>query len=236
MLENRWSDGVAGEHVGQPRLDAHAEQGQLARLLPLRPPCANCSSPSLTPHLGVGLVGVPLRQAHRHVEVAGPGGEGAPEDRHDEPRVDGVEDVRRTRARGPARPPPPRRRRRPARRRSRDSPGAPGGRRGHRRLGAGQVVVGHDERLEEVALDGDARGSVTDATGADHEDAHGVSGCFLSSVARGPGPADHERRRAARNMTVPMTLTCTGTPRWAAPQTYMGKVIELGEALKLVMM
>ena len=35
---------------------------------------------------------------------------------------------------------------------------------------------------------------------------------------------------------VPMTLICTGVPRCAAPQTYMGKVTELGLALKLVMM
>jgi len=42
--------------------------------------------------------------------------------------------------------------------------------------------------------------------------------------------------RAARNMSVPMTLTCTGVPRWEAPHTYMGNVIELGLALKLVMM
>ena len=41
---------------------------------------------------------------------------------------------------------------------------------------------------------------------------------------------------AMRNISVPMTLTCTGAPRWAAPQTYIGNVIELGLALKLVMM
>ena len=44
------------------------------------------------------------------------------------------------------------------------------------------------------------------------------------------------RIRAARNITVPMTLICTGVPRWAAPQTNIGKVIELGLALKFVMM
>ena len=38
------------------------------------------------------------------------------------------------------------------------------------------------------------------------------------------------------NMTVPMTFTWTGAPRCAAPQTYIGKVMELGLALKLVMM
>jgi hypothetical protein len=34
-----------------------------------------------------------LRQAHRHVEVIGATGQRAVEDRHHEPRVDGVHDV-----------------------------------------------------------------------------------------------------------------------------------------------
>ena len=34
-----------------------------------------------------------MRQRHRHVEVVGPGRERALEDRHDEARVDRVEDV-----------------------------------------------------------------------------------------------------------------------------------------------
>ena len=40
--------GVAGEDVGEPGLDADADQGQPAVALPL-PATANCSSPSLTP-------------------------------------------------------------------------------------------------------------------------------------------------------------------------------------------
>ena len=36
---------------------------------------------------------MPLRQAHRHVEVVGATGQRAVEDRHHEPRVDGVHDV-----------------------------------------------------------------------------------------------------------------------------------------------
>ena len=34
---------------------------------------------------------------------------------------------------------------------------------------------------------------------------------------------------------MPTTLTCIGTPRWATPQTYIGKVVVL-PALRLVMM
>ena len=40
-----------------------------------------------------GLLGMALRQAHRHVEVVGATGQRAVEDRHHEPRVDGVHDV-----------------------------------------------------------------------------------------------------------------------------------------------
>ena len=35
---------------------------------------------------------------------------------------------------------------------------------------------------------------------------------------------------------MPITLICTGVPRCAAPQTNIGKVIELELALKFVMM
>ncbi len=38
-----------------------------------------------------------------------------------------------------------------------------------------------------------------------------------------------------RNITVPTTLTCIGTPRWATPHTYMGKVVVV-PALRLVTM
>ncbi len=37
------------------------------------------------------------------------------------------------------------------------------------------------------------------------------------------------------NISVPMTLTCMGTPRWATPQTYIGNVVVV-PALRLVMM
>ena len=86
--------GVAGEDVGEAGLDADAEQRQPARRLPLAGP-GELLVAELDPDLLVGRVGVAHRQAHRHVEVVGVGGQRAGEDRHHEPRVDGVEDVGR---------------------------------------------------------------------------------------------------------------------------------------------
>ena len=43
-------------------------------------------------------------------------------------------------------------------------------------------------------------------------------------------------RNEIRNITVPITLICSGVPLDAAPQTNIGNVIELEDALKLVMM
>ena len=53
----------------------------------------------------------------------------------------------------------------------------PGGHRGDGALGAGDVVVGDDPRLEEGTFGGDAGGGVTDAAGTDHEDVHGEPLC-----------------------------------------------------------
>ena len=44
------------------------------------------------------------------------------------------------------------------------------------------------------------------------------------------------RESASTNITVPITLICTGVPRGAAPQTYIGKVTDEADAVKLVMM
>jgi len=104
----------------------------------------------------------------------------------------------------------------------------------HRRPGPLLVVVGDHEELEEVPLDGDAGGGVTDPAGADHEDAHGRQAA--GSRRRLSSWPKITNRNAKRNIRVPITLTCTGAPRWEAPHTYIGKVIELGLALKLVMM
>ena len=163
--------GVAGEHVGEAGLDTDAEQGEPPRRLPLRGP-GELLVAELDADLLVGRVRVRRGQAHRHVEVVGARGERPGEDRHHEPRVHGVEDV-----------------------------GGPdlAGERGHcvgvggvdlrgaeallarttsaRRLdgalGPLDVVVGHHPGLEEVALDRDPGRGVTDATGTDHQHAHG---------------------------------------------------------------
>ena len=108
-----------------------------------------------------------VRQAHRRVEVVGTGKVGAFEDRHDEARVDDVEDV---------------------------GDGVCAAQRGDslcvgrvdlrgdeslvgdardQRLGAITVVVGHDDAVVEVATGGDERRRRTDATSADDEDPHG---------------------------------------------------------------
>jgi hypothetical protein len=85
--------GVPGEDVGQPRLDPHAHQCQ--------PPGGGpvvghreLLVAKLQPGLGVRVLRMRRRQAHRHVEVVGARRQGAPEDRHDEPGVDGVQHVR----------------------------------------------------------------------------------------------------------------------------------------------
>ena len=86
--------GIAGEDVGEPRLDADADEGEPTVGLPL-PGHGELLVTEHDADLLEGLLGVSLRQAHRHVEVVGPGRLGAVEDRHVELRVDGVEDVGR---------------------------------------------------------------------------------------------------------------------------------------------
>lgn len=66
--------GVTGEHVGQARLDADAHQRQLSGGLPLLG-----LGELVVAELDVGqlerLLRVPVRQAHRGVQVAGAGGD-----------------------------------------------------------------------------------------------------------------------------------------------------------------
>ena len=203
--------GVAGEHVGQARLDADAEQGQPARPLPL-PRHGELLVAELDADLGVGLVGVPLGQAHRHVEVVGTGRQRAPEDRHDEPRVDGVEHVRRAVL--------ARQRRHGGRVRGVDLGGdeprlarrVVRARRGDGRLGARRGRSRPRRAARRSPLDGDPGGRVTDATGADHQDPHGsslrllpvhpdVRRLLLAGVAERPGrpPRAAGRARTSRS-------------------------------------
>ena len=165
--------GVPGEHVGQPRLDADADQRQPAVGLPLRG-LRQLVVAELDADLRVGLARVPARQAHRHVEVVGAGRLRPLEDRQHEPRVDRVEDVRGTHLAGE--------RGDGAGIRGVDLRGPEAGlalvARGHGVDGvlrAGEVVVGHHPGLEEGTFGGDPGGGVTDAARSDHEDAHGVS-------------------------------------------------------------
>jgi hypothetical protein len=84
--------GVAGEHVGKPGLHADPDQREAPGGAPLV-----LDGELLVAELDAGefvwLLGMPQRQAHGHVEVVGATGQRAVEDRHHEPRVDGVHDV-----------------------------------------------------------------------------------------------------------------------------------------------
>jgi hypothetical protein len=156
---------MPGEDIREPGLDAHADQRQPARLLPLAGH-RELLVTELDPGLLVRRLGVRLRQRHGHVDVVGPGREGAVEDRHVEDRVDGVHHVRdavlaaqRLDGRGVGRVD------------LRGDVPAVGGR---PLLGAGRIVVGDDDRLEEVAPSGDGRERPADAAGADQQDPHSV--------------------------------------------------------------
>ena len=82
--------GVAGQHVSQARLDAHADHRQP----PARRPSLGQGEllvPELHPRLAVRVAGMGLRQRHRHVHVMDPAGQGGAEDRHGEAGIGGTE-------------------------------------------------------------------------------------------------------------------------------------------------
>ncbi len=219
--------GVAREDVGEPGLDADADQRQPPGGLPLAG-AGELLVAELDADLLVGRVGVPLREAHRHVEVVGAGGQGAGEDRHHEPWVDGVEHVGGPHLAGQRRHGVRvggvdlgGREARLARRCSTDSAPA---RRGDGVLGPAEVVVGHHPRLEEVALDGDPGGGVADPAGSDHQHAHRAPG-RVGHVSHGSHSLKRDARTelttcapitsatASTNIEKPMTLASAGMPR-----------------------
>ncbi len=81
---------VPREHVRQPGLHPHADQGERTRLLPLAG-----QRELLVAQLGAALLvralGVRPGQRHRHVHVCRTGRACRPEQGHDEARVGGVE-------------------------------------------------------------------------------------------------------------------------------------------------
>ena len=83
---------IPGEHIGKARLYTDPDQSEPAGGLPLV-----LDGELLVAELDAGqfvrLLGMPVRQAHRHVEVVGATGQRAVEDRHHEPRVDSVHDM-----------------------------------------------------------------------------------------------------------------------------------------------
>jgi hypothetical protein len=113
----------------------------------------------------VRSLGVRPRQRHGHVHVRGPGSKRTVEDRHDEARVDGVEDVRAAvladeRLHGGGIGGVDARGREPWIARVS----------GDRALGPGRVVVRDDHGLEELAPGRDGHDRTADAAGADHQD------------------------------------------------------------------
>ncbi len=157
--------GIAREHIGQAWLHADTDEGEPPGRAPLV-----LDRELLVAELDTGervrLLGMALRQAHRHVEVVGAAGQCPVEDRHDEPRVDGVHDVG-----DPVSP-----------NEFGDCVGRCGVdlRRGKPRvadgvgglLGAGLVVVADDELIEEVSPRRNGAERRSDATGAHQEDSH----------------------------------------------------------------
>ncbi|RPK28800.1 hypothetical protein EES37_36445 [Streptomyces sp. ADI91-18] len=160
--------GVAGEDVREAGLDSHADEGEAARLLPLRGPFELLVA-ELHAALAVRVVGVRAGEGHRHVEVVAARRQRGVEQGHHEPRVGGVhQDVAAALAEQPGD--------------GRlvggvDAAGteaallvAEGGDGG---LGAGQVVVGDDEVVEEVAAGGDLGDRATHAAGTHEQNTHG---------------------------------------------------------------
>ena len=166
-------DGVPGEDVRQAGLDADADQREPAlgapRLVLRQLLVAELDAGPL-----VRAVGVRTRQRHRHVEVVGTAGTRALEDRHHEARVHRVHHVRRA---VPAD-------------RVGHGPGVGGvdavgdqpllvrvallhG--GDRALRPSEVVVGHDQRLEERSPGRDAHERISDPTRTYQQNPHCAS-------------------------------------------------------------
>jgi hypothetical protein len=157
---------VAGEHVGEPGLHAHAHEREPPGGLP-GARLGELLVAQLHARELVRPLGMRVGQRHRHVHVVDPGRMAGVEDGHHEPGIDRVEDVRdpvladerdhRVHVRGVhagAREP------------------RVAGDLGHRVLHAGRVIVGDDHVLEEAAAGGDGNHRRADAAGADDEDPH----------------------------------------------------------------
>ncbi len=155
--------GVAGQHVGEPRLDPDPDQREPTGRLPV-PGDRELLVAELHARPLVRRLRVRARERHRHVQVVRPGLAGPGEDRHHEARVDRVHHVGdgvlaaqcgdRARVGGVD-----------------ASGGVPLVDRGGP-LGAGQVVVGDDDRLEEVAAGRDRGEGRPDTAGTDQQDPH----------------------------------------------------------------
>ena len=201
--------GVAGEHVGQAGFDTDTAQCQLASGLPRLG-----LGELVVTELDVGqlewLLRMPVRQAHRGVQIARSGGEGAVEDRHHESRIDHVEHVG-------------------------DAVGSAGlGDRvgvggvegdpgeavvadpGHQVRRPRAVVVGDQIAVKEIPAGGDQGGRGADATGADLKNAHRLilSGARIRAWRRRRSPTQLQCPPPTQLQCPPPTHPCTGwSPR-----------------------
>jgi hypothetical protein len=157
--------GVAREHVGESGLDPDPDERETSGGLPVVGD-RELLVAELHADLGVRRLGMRLREGHRHVEVVRAPGVRAVEDRHHEPRVDGVHHVGD-----------------PVLTHQRlDRAGVRGIHLGRREPLVGQrvdrparpclVVVGDHAQLEEVTACGDRSERRADAPGADQENPH----------------------------------------------------------------
>jgi len=172
--------GVACEHVGQPRLDAHADEREQAALPPALVP-SELRLPEHDARLLVRPLRMRLRQRHRHVDVRAARLEGGREDLRVEARVGGVQ--HRVRA---------------AVADQRSDGGRVGGvdrgrleapvvERGDDPVGAPRVEVGERHAIEEVPTPRDLRHRRADAARPHHRELHRA--VSTSCAARAPSLA-----------------------------------------------
>jgi len=190
---------IAGEDVGEARLDAHAHEREQAGPLPLRG-----GGELLVAEHHAGLLEGPHRvtprERHRHVEIRAAGLEGGLEDRRVQPRVARVEDhvgalgarelhesmlsdFPRIAARSPASRPA-------AAKRPSSRPATAAWARG--------IEIGQHHAVEEVPATGDGGRGGADAARSDDEDAHGAR--------------EATRRRTPRQLAAAPSAPARGTP------------------------
>ena len=187
---------VAGEDVGQARLDAHAAQGQQTLRLPLRRPWRTGRRPASRPSRRGGGRGAAATATSPCRGRSTPAAQAGVEDRHDEAGVGRVEDG----VGAGGRRWPPRRRGGVGRVDARPPPAADH-RDGRPCAGpASTIEVGQGHRLEERPSRRDRRERRPDTTSTDDQDPHRRRLNAGAAIAREP------RRRASSPARPPVIL------------------------------